>query len=1079
MKPKLSKNAQLTGIIFCLPDFHTLEGEKMEFFDSSQSLDISSYLPEKEDFHSCLVNTTIELTDVPNCFGNPPFQKPLTWHLYPQADELGEIVQYQFSDGYCISAREILYHDYSLRVPKPLLPLISKILPEISDIPWLFFFAQPFPQLGDLRKTELALFSILLRIKEFKQNHPVFKKLKIYFTHSLEREKKRKMFLLEKIEFIAKNQPHWILSPEGHWETNPEQGWAQLKFKEKLDSPKNQIFQKLEINPKTKTLFFHPYDFSIKIVQKILSNETPVLSMFLSGHSYIENQCRKIDHELSKNKFPLIQRVTHQIPFSDIKFHLYLNLDGNIQIKREFYFQDKKFSAWNFSSLIQICLRGLNLGLGNFNELPFIQKLNQKKYTKKIRDQEILNHRGLFSYILLEVTSYFIKNHLLNNSLSTNFEEFQQNLLKNLGNLLLKLEEKAGFTLPKSDLQLEKLCSHEVIEGIKSCIDYLLQASKQYEYIYTQEGEFRLKGGMWFIFHFFNLILKKFSDLTQQKCFLKARLSIFPEWGKSPFPELQILTHHPCIAYSYRISHPWLKPSNLLSTLLPLHEKGIQLYYDHLPIYETSIHHFQVEFNLKENSSGDRFELSAKFFFQEDKISVLQFKQFAKEGLLKLKPQEKIYFIQTESLQPLNRLENFWSRVENEKKIENHPEESTYLLSKSLLLELLTLKSSFIRVHGGKRWEELNEFYDSLSKKNRVFDPLPGHLNQGLKDYQKIGIQWLVDLYRLNLGGILADEMGLGKTIQSLAFLEYLRTKNEMKYVLVLVPTSLTYNWFSEIQKFTPEIPATIFQTKKKESISQFMQTYPQGLVICTYGLFTENLDFFSSLNWNILIFDEAQNLKNIAAKRTHASRKLSCRFKLCLTGTPLENHLGEFYSLLDLVAPGSLGSLRQFKAQFVYPQSIDPQAIQFLKRKIHPLVLRRTKSKVLSELPEKIESTIRLPFEKKQEKIYRTIASSWKAKVKKSLVSHGSVKSQVIMLTALLRLRQICSDPSSIPNINYTQEPPKIGVLMQALEELIENGESALVFTQFLHMFHRIKKELKQREIRADFFYGGTTQTE
>ena len=219
--------------------------------------------------------------------------------------------------------------------------------------------------------------------------------------------------------------------------------------------------------------------------------------------------------------------------------------------------------------------------------------------------------------------------------------------------------------------------------------------------------------------------------------------------------------------------------------------------------------------------------------------------------------------------------------------------------------------------------------------------------------------------------------------------------------------------------------------------------------------------------------------MKNITSKRTTASRSVSAHFKICLTGTPLENHLGEFYSLLDLAVSGSLGELADFRDKFVNPDTLDPAEVKYLKLKARPLILRRTKAEILKELPAKIESTIKLPFEQKQEKIYRDIALSWNEKVKGAILTDGEARSQILMLTALLRLRQACSDPGSIPNIKYTEQPPKLGVLLEALQEITESGQSALVFTQFLHTFERIKKILALNKIPAFSLHGGTSRPE
>jgi SNF2 family DNA or RNA helicase len=498
---------------------------------------------------------------------------------------------------------------------------------------------------------------------------------------------------------------------------------------------------------------------------------------------------------------------------------------------------------------------------------------------------------------------------------------------------------------------------------------------------------------------------------------------------------------------------------------------------DFQPVFDLK-EEFETDDNKSPSQNIDWFELHPKFFFKGIEVETNKLDRLAREGVLEF--QGRIYLIQNKNMPSIKRLEAFWAKIQTGKMNDSKRKSADrYLrLPKSQTLEMLALRASGVTVTGGKRWKKICEFFDSLSHLRSSLE-IPNTVNADLKAYQKTGVQWLLDLYDLGLGGILADDMGLGKTIQTLSFLEILRDRKEMGSTLILVPTSLTYNWISEATKFTPNIPTFIFQSKVKEQAKEFLNQNPNSALISTYGLFTEHQDFFSNHNWNILIFDEAQNLKNISSKRTTASRRVSARFKLCLTGTPLENHLGEFYSLLDLVVSGCLGELNSYREKFISPESINKADLQFLKLKAKPLVLRRTKTEILSELPPKQESTIKLPFEQKQERIYRDIALSWNEKVKGSILSDGEAKSQLLMLTALLRLRQACSDPGSIPNVRYDEEPPKITVLLEALQEITESGESALVFTQFLQTFDRIKKELKKNQIENFSLHGGTTRVE
>ena len=192
------------------------------------------------------------------------------------------------------------------------------------------------------------------------------------------------------------------------------------------------------------------------------------------------------------------------------------------------------------------------------------------------------------------------------------------------------------------------------------------------------------------------------------------------------------------------------------------------------------------------------------------------------------------------------------------------------------------------------------------------------------------------------------------------------------------------------------------------------------------FEVFRRQAELFQQVDWNCIVFDEAQNLKNITTKRTTAARKLRAGFKVCLTGTPLENHYGEFYSLFDLIVPGSLGDLSFFRERYVNPPRVLKEEIDDLRLKVKPLLLRRTKNQVMSQLPPKVEQTVKLPFDEEQKKIYRDIASSYNEQVRSQIATQGEAKSQLQMLTALLRLRQVCSDPSSVPGVKYNGEPPK-----------------------------------------------------
>jgi SNF2 family DNA or RNA helicase len=245
-------------------------------------------------------------------------------------------------------------------------------------------------------------------------------------------------------------------------------------------------------------------------------------------------------------------------------------------------------------------------------------------------------------------------------------------------------------------------------------------------------------------------------------------------------------------------------------------------------------------------------------------------------------------------------------------------------------------------------------------------------------------------------------------------------------------------------------------------------------VVITTYGLLMEHEAFLAQVRWKVLIFDEAQNLKNITTKRTSAARSLNAQFKMCLTGTPMENHYGEFYSLVDILVPGSLGKIEDFRRQFVNTEMVTREEIDDLKLKIKPLLLRRTKKEILDQLPDKQETKINIAFEERQMEIYRDIALSYNQKVKDSMATATEASVQLQMLTALLRLRQACSDPAGLPNVRYDKVPPKLETLMDSIQEIVESGESALVFTQFIQTLEHTAKILEQAGIPVFILHGG-----
>lgn len=374
-----------------------------------------------------------------------------------------------------------------------------------------------------------------------------------------------------------------------------------------------------------------------------------------------------------------------------------------------------------------------------------------------------------------------------------------------------------------------------------------------------------------------------------------------------------------------------------------------------------------------------------------------------------------------------------------------------------------------------------------LSKQMRDFRgieemaPSP-HLKADLRDYQRRGVSWLGFLYRFKFGGILADDMGLGKTLQTLAFLQRLKYDGELnKPALVIMPTSLLGNWKSEIEKFTPDMRYIMLYGNNRDEI--YSKLAESDIILTSYQIAQRDSAVLKKHEFSYLILDEAQRIKNPRAKITLSVKQFKAEYKLALTGTPMENHLGELWSIYDFLMRGFLGNQPFFKKAYQNPIEKDNDIFkkERLRRKISPFMLRRSKDEVLDELPEKIEILRKVPFGNKQALLYENIRVAMESKVKEEISKKGIAKSRIMILDALLKLRQICCDPSllSISQAKHVQESAKREMLMELLDELIAEGRKILLFSQFTSMLSLIEDDLKARAYNYSKLTGQTRDRE
>lgn len=342
----------------------------------------------------------------------------------------------------------------------------------------------------------------------------------------------------------------------------------------------------------------------------------------------------------------------------------------------------------------------------------------------------------------------------------------------------------------------------------------------------------------------------------------------------------------------------------------------------------------------------------------------------------------------------------------------------------------------------------------------------PTGLQAHLRDYQLYGLSWLQFLRTSRFNGVLADDMGLGKTVQTLAHLQYEKEQGRLNSAaLIVAPTSLVGNWYAEAKRFTPELKVLVYHgsDRHQDCFDQY------DLVISTYGLIHRDKEKFVAHFFYYLILDEAQFIKNARTKTTQIIQQLKASHRLCLTGTPLENHLGELWSLFHFLMPGLLGDAKQFRLWFRAPieKHADDARRELLAMRVKPFMLRRTKNQVVHELPPKTEMTRSIELVGPQRDLYEAIRMSMEKKVRDAISKQGLGKSHIVLLDALLKLRQVCCDPRllSLPEASIAHGTSgKLDVLMELLDNLMEEGRRVLVFSQFTSMLQLIEEQLIAR---------------
>lgn len=356
---------------------------------------------------------------------------------------------------------------------------------------------------------------------------------------------------------------------------------------------------------------------------------------------------------------------------------------------------------------------------------------------------------------------------------------------------------------------------------------------------------------------------------------------------------------------------------------------------------------------------------------------------------------------------------------------------------------------------------------------------VPDGIQGKLRDYQKTGFKWLKSLASYGLGGILADDMGLGKTLQVIAFVLSEKTDIPLPS-LVIVPTSLVYNWQDEVQKFAPGLKVTVISGQQSERQEQFLDIDQADLVVTSYSLIKRDIQLYENKQFKYCFLDEAQHVKNPNTLNAKSVKKIKAKSYFALTGTPIENSLTELWSIFDFLMPGYLRTHKTFTGKFEIPivKNGDQQALRELSRHIKPFILRRMKKAVLKELPPKIEGKLTSEMTGEQTRLYAAWLLKTRAEFESELQANGFEKSQIKILSLLTRLRQICCHPSLFID-NYRGGSGKLEMLQEIIKDAVSGGHRILLFSQFTGMLHLIKQELEAIDIPYHYLDGATKPEE
>ena len=502
-----------------------------------------------------------------------------------------------------------------------------------------------------------------------------------------------------------------------------------------------------------------------------------------------------------------------------------------------------------------------------------------------------------------------------------------------------------------------------------------------------------------------------------------------------------------------------------VNTYLPIMQENMEVFYS--DSFKTIIRHKTLNYSMKFNEESQLFDIS----FSYEGILKSDFKNILKSYRLK----QKYYRLSDGSFISLDD-ENTKKVIDSLSYMNIKPDD----LGKSKLS--INKNQAFIlntQIDLSNSDAYFKELLDCIKRREKIEFKQPPEINAELRDYQITGYQWYKTMNYYQFGGILADDMGLGKTLQTLTFIKD-EAKHSVLPNMVVCPSSLIYNWEDEIKKFVPDLKYLIVtgnQNVRRNLISEVNQ---YNLIITSYPLLRNDYPYYNGIQFNHLFLDEAQNIKNPTSLNARCAKMIQANTKFALTGTPIENSLSELWSIFDFIMPGMLLNRRQFRENYEKPILLDHnKAISdLLAKRIQPFVLRRMKTDVLTELPEKTETKYTIELTDKQKMIYLDLLAQTRQDLSKEFKEFGYEKSQIKIISAITRLRQVCNDPSLFIE-NYTGGSCKIDALKEIISQARSSNQKILIFSQFVAMLNIIKDQLELEEIPYYFLDGNTPSKE